>query len=152
MIYYPLSTLMLAGLRDFVIVATPQALPQLQALLGDGSQWGVSFSYVAQNRPGGIAEGFRVAANELEGHRIALILGDNIFYGDGLPRRVQAAANLEQGATIFAYEVSDPRGFGVIEMDEDGHAVSLEEKPKRPKSNFVVPGLYFYDENVLDLA
>lgn len=152
MIYYPLSTLMLAGLRDFVIVSTPQALPQLQALLGDGSQWGVRFSYVAQNRPGGIAEGFRVAANELEGHKIALILGDNIFYGDGLPKRVQEAVKLEHGATVFAYEVSDPHGFGVIEIDQEGRPISLEEKPRKPKSNLIVPGLYFYEKDVLDLA
>lgn len=152
MIYYPLSTLMLAGMQDFVIVSTPQALPQLQALLGDGSQWGVRFSYVAQNRPGGIAEGFRVAANELEGHKIALILGDNIFYGDGLPKRVQEAVKLEHGATVFAYEVSDPHGFGVIEIDQEGRPVSLEEKPRKPKSNLIVPGLYFYEEDVLDLA
>ena len=152
MIYYPLSTLMLAGLQDFVIVSNPESLPQLQTVLGDGSQWGLTFSYVAQNKPGGIAEGFRVAANELEGHRVALVLGDNIFYGDGLSKRLQEAGKLETGATIFGYEVADPSAFGVVEVDDQGKALSLEEKPTKPKSNYAVPGLYFYDEDVLAMA
>ena len=152
MIYYPLTTLMLAGLKDFVIVSSPDSLSQIKALLGDGRQWGLNFAYAAQDRPGGIAEGFRVAANELEGHRVALILGDNIFYGDGLSKRVQEATKLEKGATIFGYEVADPSAFGVVEVDAKGKAVSLEEKPKKPKSNHAVPGLYFYDESVLDMA
>ena len=152
MIYYPLTTLMLAGLKDFVIVSSPDSLAQIKALLGDGSQWGLSFAYAAQDRPGGIAEGFRVAANELEGHRVALILGDNIFYGDGLSKRVQEATKLEKGATIFGYEVADPSAFGVVEVDETGKAISLEEKPKKPRSNHAVPGLYFYDQSVLDMA
>jgi len=152
MIYYPLTTLMLGGVREFVIVSSPESIPQIQALLGDGKKWGLTFEYVAQNNPGGIAEGFRVAANELRGHNIALILGDNIFYGDGLSKRIQEAAEQESGATIFGYEVADPSAFGVVELGEDGRAISLEEKPKEPKSKFAVPGIYFYDPDVLDIA
>ena len=152
MIYYPLTTLMLGGVRDFVIVSSQESIPQIQSLLGDGKKWGLTFEYVAQNRPGGIAEGFRVAANELAGHNIALILGDNIFYGDGLSKRIQEAATQDKGATIFGYEVADPSAFGVVELGEDGRAISLEEKPKKPKSKLAVPGIYFYDPDVLDIA
>ena len=152
MIYYPLTTLMLGGIRDFVIVSSPEALPQLQAVLNGGEQWGLNFSYVAQPRPGGIAEGFRVAANELDGHHVAMILGDNIFFGDGLSKRVVEAAQFDRGASIFGYEVADPRQFGVVELGEDGKAISLEEKPAKPKSKYAVPGLYFYDSDVLDIA
>jgi len=152
MIYYPLTTLMLGGVKDFVIVSSPDAIPQLQSLLGDGKKWGLTFEYVAQNKPGGIAEGFRIASNELAGHNIALILGDNIFYGDGLSKRIQEAAAEDKGATIFGYEVADPSAFGVVELDERGRAVSLEEKPKKPKSKLAVPGIYFYDPDVLDIA
>ena len=152
MIYYPLTTLMLGGVREFVIVSNPESIPQIQSLLGDGQKWGLKFKYVAQNKPGGIAEGFRVAANELQGHNIALILGDNIFYGDGLSKRIQEAAQQEKGATIFGYEVADPSAFGVVELGEDGRAISLEEKPDHPKSKLAVPGIYFYDPDVLDIA
>jgi glucose-1-phosphate thymidylyltransferase len=152
MIYYPLTTLMLGGVRDFVIVSNPESIPQIQSLLGDGKKWGLTFEYVAQNQPGGIAEGFRVAAHELQGHNIALILGDNIFYGDGLSKRIQEAAQQSSGATIFGYEVADPGAFGVVELGPDGRAVSLEEKPKKPKSKLAVPGIYFYDSDVLDIA
>lgn len=152
MIYYPLTTLMLGGVRDFVIVSNPESIPQIQSLLGDGKKWGLTFEYVAQNQPGGIAEGFRVAANELQGHNIALILGDNIFYGDGLSKRIQEAAKQTSGATIFGYEVADPGAFGVVQLGEDGRAISLEEKPKKPKSKLAVPGIYFYDSDVLDIA
>ncbi|PIW30939.1 MAG: glucose-1-phosphate thymidylyltransferase [Rhodobacterales bacterium CG15_BIG_FIL_POST_REV_8_21_14_020_59_13] len=152
MIYYPLTTLMLGGVKDFVIVSSPDAIPQLQSLLGDGKKWGLTFEYVAQNKPGGIAEGFRIASNELAGHNIALILGDNIFYGDGLSKRIQEAAAEDKGATIFGYEVADPSAFGVVELDENGRAISLEEKPKKPKSKLAVPGIYFYDPDVLDIA
>ncbi|WP_421785577.1 glucose-1-phosphate thymidylyltransferase RfbA [Hyphobacterium sp.] len=152
MIYYPLTTLMLGGIRDFVIVSSPEALPQIKALLGDGERWGLTFTYVAQDKPGGIAEGFRVAANELAGHNVALILGDNIFYGDGLSKRIQEAAKQGAGATIFGYEVADPSSFGVVELAADGTALSLEEKPKKPKSKWAVPGIYFYDQDVVDVA
>ncbi|WP_420431024.1 glucose-1-phosphate thymidylyltransferase RfbA [Hyphobacterium sp.] len=152
MIYYPLTTLMLGGLRDFVIVSSPESLPQIKALLGDGERWGLTFTYVAQDKPGGIAEGFRVAANELSGHNVALILGDNIFYGDGLSKRIQEAAKETAGATIFGYEVADPTAFGVVELGPDGTPISLEEKPKKPKSKWAVPGVYFYDQDVVDIA
>lgn len=152
MLYYPLTTLMLGGVRDFVVVSNPESIPQIQALLGDGKRWGLDFTYVAQDKPGGIAEGFRVAANELQGCHVALILGDNIFYGDGLSKRIQEATKQESGATIFGYEVADPSAFGVVELGEDGRALSLEEKPKKPKSKYAVPGIYFYDPDVLDIA
>jgi glucose-1-phosphate thymidylyltransferase len=152
MIYYPLTTLMLGDIREFVIVSNPESLPQIKALLGDGQRWGLKFTYAAQDRPGGIAEGFRVAANELSGHNVALILGDNIFYGDGLSKRIQEATQQTTGATIFGYEVADPSEFGVVELGADGSAISLEEKPKKPKSKWAVPGIYFYDQDVVDIA
>lgn len=152
MIYYPLTTLMLGGLRDFVIVTNPDSIPQIKSLLNSGANWGINITYVAQEKPGGIAEGFRVAADELAGHRVALILGDNIFYGDGLSKRVEEATKQTAGATIFGYEVADPSAFGVVELGEDGRALSLEEKPVVPRSNFAVPGIYFYDTDVLDIA
>lgn len=152
MLYYPLSTLMLGGIREYVILTSPECIPQIQDLLGDGSAWGLDITYVAQDKPGGIAEGFRIAANELKGCHVALILGDNIFYGDGLSKRIQEAAKLKKGATIFGYEVADPSAFGVVELGEDGRAVSLEEKPQKPKSKYAVPGIYFYDPDVIDIA
>jgi len=152
MIYYPLTTLMLGGIREFVIVSSPESIPQIRSLLNGGEQWGLKFTYVAQEKPGGIAEGFRVAADELKGHRVAMILGDNIFYGDGLSKRVEEATKQTSGATIFGYEVADPSSFGVVELGPNGKALSLEEKPAHPKSHFAVPGLYFYDTDVLDIA
>ena len=143
---------MLGGIREFVIVSSPEALPQIRAVLNGGEQWGVKFTYVAQEKPGGIAEGFRVAAKELKGRQVAMILGDNIFFGDGLSKRVVEATQLDKGATVFGYEVADPTQFGVVELGADGKAVSLEEKPAEPKSKLAVPGLYFYDTDVLDIA
>jgi len=152
MIYYPLTTLMLAGIRDFVLVSSPQALPQFQTCLGDGSQWGIHIDYAAQPSPDGIAQALLVAEEYIVGHPTALILGDNLFYGTGLPTQLRRAINREDGATIFAYPVSDPEAFGIITLTADGRVLSLEEKPKNPKGNLAVPGLYFYDEDVLEIA
>ncbi len=152
MVYYPLSTMMLAGLRDFVIISTPQALPHFETLLGDGAPWGVRFVYRAQERPGGIAECFRVADDLLTGHNVALILGDNLFHGAGLQLRLTSAMDQHAGATIFSYEVTDPSQFGVVVLDEDGRPLALEEKPHHPRSNMAVPGLYFYDADVVGIA
>jgi glucose-1-phosphate thymidylyltransferase len=152
MIYYPLTTLMLAGIREFVVVSGPQALPQFQACLGDGSQWGVKIDYVAQPSPDGIAQALLVAEEYIAGHPTALILGDNIFYGTGLPRQLARAAQRQQGATIFGYAVSQPEEFGVVTLDRDGRPLTLIEKPKQPTSNLAVPGLYFYNEEALEIA
>jgi glucose-1-phosphate thymidylyltransferase len=152
MIYYPLTTLMLGGLRDFVIISSPEALNQIGTLLGDGTRWGITITYRAQERAGGIAECFRIAANDIAGCNVALALGDNIFYGAGLPRLLSQAMNHESGATIFGYEVADPSGFGVVVLDETGRAVDLEEKPKTMRSRLAVPGLYFYDERVVAVS
>ena len=152
MIYYPLSVLMLAGIRDVLIISTPQDTPRFEQLLGDGVRWGLSFRYAVQPRPEGIAQAFLVGADFICGQRCALVLGDNIFYGHNLSHRMQGAAQREHGATVFAYPVHDPERYGVVEMDGNGRALSLEEKPKQPKSRFAVTGLYFYDDRVVDLT
>lgn len=152
MIYYPLSTLMLAGIRDVLVISSPRDLPGFQQLLGDGSQWGMSFSYVQQPKPEGLAQAFILGADFIGDDHVALVLGDNIFYGRGFRDILNNAAGLEHGATIFGYEVVDPERYGVVEFDRSGKAVSLEEKPTQPKSNFAVPGLYFYDNEVVDIS
>jgi glucose-1-phosphate thymidylyltransferase len=149
MIYYPLTTLMLGGLQDFIIISSPEALSQLTSLLGNGTRWGITIAYRAQERAGGIAECFRIAAEDISGCNVALALGDNIFYGAGLPRLLSQAMEHESGATIFGYEVADPSELGVVVLDDTGHAVDLEEKPKTIRSRLAVPGLYFYDQRVL---
>ncbi|WP_439373047.1 glucose-1-phosphate thymidylyltransferase RfbA [Bradyrhizobium sp. DASA03120] len=152
MIYYPLTTLMLAGIRDILIIAAPHDLPLFQSLLGDGAQWGMSLSYMPQPKPEGLAQAFVIGATFVEGHNSALILGDNIFFGHGLPALLANARARTNGATVFAYQVSDPERYGVITFNESGKADSLEEKPRQPKSNFAVTGLYFYDPQVVHLA
>jgi len=152
MVYYPLSALMLAGIRDVLIISTPQDTPRFQQLLGDGAKWGMSFQYVVQPRPEGIAQAFVLGADFIGSQRCALVLGDNIFYGHNLSQILQAAAQRERGATVFAYRVQDPERYGVIEIDAEGSALSLEEKPTQPKSRYAVTGLYFYDEQVVELT
>ncbi len=152
MIYYPLSTLMLAGIRDILVISTPQDLPRFRELLGDGRQWGLAFHYAPQPRPNGLAEAFLIGADFIGPDPVALVLGDNIFYGHGLARSLQAAAAHEKGATIFGYYVKDPERYGVVEFDAAGQAVGLEEKPARPRSHYAVTGLYFYDNQVVDIA
>lgn len=151
MIYYPLSTLMLAGITDILIITTPQDSEQFSRLLGDGTQWGINLSYAVQPSPNGLAQAFLIGEEHIGDEKVALVLGDNIFYGPGLGTQLQQLADIE-GAAVFGYHVADPSAYGVVEFDSDGTAVSLEEKPEHPKSNFAVPGLYFYDNHVIEIA
>ncbi|MDG1894170.1 MAG: glucose-1-phosphate thymidylyltransferase RfbA [Fuerstiella sp.] len=152
MIYYPLSTLMLAGIRDVLIISSPRDLNAFKKLLGDGSQWGMTFSYIEQAKPEGLAQAFILGADFVGEDHVALVLGDNIFYGRGFQEILNSAASLQDGATIFGYEVRDPERYGVVEFDQDGKAISLDEKPDKPRSNFAVPGLYFYDNDVIEIS
>ena len=152
MIYYPLSTLMLAGIREVLVISTPRDMPVLEQLLGDGSQLGMRFSYAVQERPNGLAEAFLIGEKFIDGDRVGLVLGDNVFYGSGFSSFLAQAVSIREGAVIFGYPVHDPTQFGVVEFDESGRVLSLEEKPSRPKSKYVVPGLYFYDGQVVDIA
>ncbi|MBU4262349.1 MAG: glucose-1-phosphate thymidylyltransferase RfbA [Proteobacteria bacterium] len=152
MIYYPLSVLMLAGIRDILIISTPKDLPLFRELLGDGSQWGLSFSYVEQPRPEGLAQAFILGRDFIASDNVCMILGDNLFYGHGLPEKLHRAAARTPGATIFGYQVSDPQRYGVITFGKEGRVMDIEEKPSVPKSNYAVTGLYFYDNRVPDIA
>ncbi len=152
MVYYPLSTLMSAGINDILVIASPQELERFQDLLGDGENFGISLSYVAQPSPDGLAQAFILAEDFLSGDPAALILGDNLFYGHDLSQLLQSANQRKQGGTVFGYHVANPRAYGVVEFNDDGKAISIEEKPQQPKSNYAVPGLYFFDSNVVDIA
>ena len=152
MIYYPLSVLMNAGIRDILIISTPDDTPRFEALLGDGKQFGVNLSYAVQPSPDGLAQAFIIGEKFIDGDSVAMILGDNIFHGQGLKKRLRAAAEKEKGATVFGYYVDDPERFGIVEFDSEGKAISIEEKPEKPKSNYCVTGLYFYDNKVVEYA
>jgi glucose-1-phosphate thymidylyltransferase len=152
LIYYPLSVLMLAGIREILVITTPETATAFRALLGDGRQWGLRFAYATQAEPRGLAEAFILGREFVDGQPVCLVLGDNIFYGHGFSEKVSAAARLTEGALIFAHAVHDPERYGIVEFDASGRAISLEEKPARPRSHYAVPGLYFYDQNVVELA
>jgi len=152
MIYYPLSLLMLAGIRDILIISTPRDLPMMEALLGDGSRFGITLSYKAQPKPEGIAQAFLIGEEFIDGSPVCLVLGDNIFYGESLADQLENAAKTKDGALVFGYRVSDPERYGVVEFDASGKALSIEEKPKQPKSSMAVTGLYFYDKNVVQVV
>ena len=152
MIYYPLSVLMLAGIQDILVISTPTDIPQFQRLLGDGRKWGLNFEYVVQPSPDGLAQAFILGAPFVGRDHSCLVLGDNIYFGHGLPESLQEASKRDRGATVFGYYVRDPERYGVVEFDQAGRAVSIEEKPKKPRSNYAVTGLYFYDNDVIDIA
>lgn len=152
MIYYPLSTLMLAGIKDILIISTPEDTPRFEALLGDGSQFGITLQYKVQPKPEGLAQAFIIGEEFIGDDSVAMILGDNIYYGSGMRKILQRAAQKEHGATVFGYHVQDPERFGVVEFNEDGKVLSVEEKPEVPRSNYAITGLYFYDNRVVDIA
>jgi glucose-1-phosphate thymidylyltransferase len=152
MIYYPIATLMSAGIREILIISTPEELPKFKSLLGDGANWGVSFEYIVQQTPDGLAQAFLIGEDFIGDEGVALVLGDNLFYGHDLVKSLQYASSQESGGTVFGYHVSNPEAYGVVEFDESGKVTSIEEKPKYPKSNYAVPGLYFFDNNVVEFA